>query len=191
MVEFPTDAALYLDPKTREPIVPDNFSVARAVRISASYPYFFPPVGGLLDARTQKEALFVDGGVTSAMPLFVFDKRSPAHPTWGFHLHGGLTASEGEVTYHSIGGIGWPVEMLEGILDAAMNALDSFEERRFASRVVAIPTGGVSTLNFNLSEAEKEYLYGSGLAAARAFFASGPTGENSFGERPPGQAVAA
>jgi NTE family protein len=189
MVEFPAEAGSYLDAKTREPIVPDDFPVARAVRISASYPYFFPPVGGLLDSRTGKEAVFVDGGVTSAMPLFVFDKRSPAHPTWGFHLHGGRTASEGDVPYRSIGGIGWPVEMLEGILDTAMNALDSFEERRFAKRVVPIPTGGVSTLNFNLSDAEKAYLYESGLASARAFFASGPTGENSFGERPPAQAL--
>ncbi|HEX5223757.1 MAG TPA: patatin-like phospholipase family protein [Solirubrobacteraceae bacterium] len=189
MVEFPTDAGSYLEARTREPIVPDDFPVARAVRISASYPYFFPPVGGLLDSRTRNEAVFVDGGVASAMPLFVFDRRSPAHPTWGFHLHGGLTASESDVPHHPIGGIGWPVQMLEGILDTAMNALDSFEERRFAKRVVAIPTGGVSTLNFNLGDREKAYLYESGLTAARAFFASGPTGENSFGERPPAQAV--
>jgi NTE family protein len=191
MVEFPRDTALYLDAQTREPIVPDDFSVARAVRISASYPYFFPPVGGLLDAHTETKALFVDGGVASAMPLFVFDERSPQHPTWGFHLHGGRTAAESDVPHRSIGGLGWPVEMLEGILDTAMNALDSFEERRFAKRVVPIPTGAVSTLNFNLDDQEKAYLYESGLAAARTFFAAGPTGENSFGETPPAQSVTA
>ena len=31
MVEFPADTGLYLDARTRQPLVPDDFSVARAV----------------------------------------------------------------------------------------------------------------------------------------------------------------
>jgi hypothetical protein len=49
---------------------------------------------------------------------------------------------------------------------------------------LAIPTGEVSTLNFSLSAGEKEYLYDSRLKAAQAFFASSPTGENSYGKVP-------
>jgi NTE family protein len=186
MVEFPRQLALYLDPHSREPIDPDSFEVYRAVRVSAGYPYFFPPVRGLLDSHTGKEGVFVDGGVTSAFPVFVFDRPEPAHPTWGFHLHGGRDASETEAGYRAIGGLEWPVEMLEAILDTSMNALDTFTLQRFASRVVPIPTGEVSTLNFNLSAQEKAYLYDSGLAAARAFFANAPQGENSFGVKPAG-----
>lgn len=184
MVEFPGDLGLYLDASTREPVDPDGFPVYLAVRISAGYPYFFPPVGGLLDAHTQEQGVFVDGGVASAFPVFVFDEPRPAHPTWGFHVHGGNDASESEATYRRIGGLEWPKDMLEGILETSMNALDKFQLRRFATRVVPIPTGAVSTLNFNLSAQEKEYLYDSGLKAARAFFAGSPSGENSYGARP-------
>jgi NTE family protein len=184
MVAFPGDLVLYLDARTREPIDPDAFPVYRAVRISAGYPYFFPPLRGLLDSRTGKEGVFVDGGVTSAFPVFVFDSPNPEHPTWGFHLHGGISATENEPSYREIGGLEWPKEMLEAILDTSMNALDQFELRRFASRVIPIPTGAVSTLNFNLSEQEKAYLYESGLTAAREFFAHAPSGENSYGVKP-------
>lgn len=182
-VAFPHDLILYQDEHGR-PIDPDGFPLYKAVRISASYPFFFPPVRGLWDRSTEKEGVFVDGGVASAFPLFVFDKPQPQHPTWGFHLHAGFDAKEEQPSHRDIGGVTWPKEMLEGILDTAMNALDKFEAQRFASRVIPIPTGAVSTLNFNLSSSEKEYLYDSGLDAARAFFATAPAGENSYGKVP-------
>ncbi len=185
MVRFPDDVALYQD-KHGKPLDPEEFPVAKAVRISAGYPYFFPPTGGLFDRFTKKEGVFVDGGVAAAFPVFVFDKREPQHPTWGYHLHGGLDAKENEPSYRKIGGIEWPKQMLEGILDTAMNALDKFTEQRFESRVIPIPTGEVSTLNFNLSVKEKEYLYDSGLNAAKEFFGSPRPPENSYGELPSG-----
>jgi NTE family protein len=75
--------------------------------------------------------------------------------------------------------------MLEGILDTSMNALDKFEARRFEGRVIAIPTGAVSTLNFNLSAREKEELYDAGFDAASRFFTNPPKPpENSFGQIP-------
>jgi NTE family protein len=181
MVVFPRDVALYRDQNGMQ-YVPDDFPVAKAVRISAGYPYFFPPTGGLWDRSTNEQGVFVDGGVTAAFPVFVFDTPAPKHPTWGFHLHGGLDATENEATYRKIGGIEWPKQMLEGILDAAMNALDKFSEQRFESRVIPIPTGGVSTLNFNLSAEEKTYLFDSGLQAARKFFEGEPKPLNSYGK---------
>lgn len=124
----------------------------------------------------------MDGGIAAAFPVFVFDKPQPRHPTWGFHLHGGLDAKENEVVYRKISGIEWPKQMLEGILDTAMNALDKFSERRFEQRVIAIPTGRVSTLNFELTATEKRYLYDSGFEAAKEFFAAGPRPQNSYGQ---------
>lgn len=180
MVVFPRDVELYSD-RHGSPFDPDDFSVAKAVRISASYPYFFPPVGGMWDRFTGKQGVFVDGGVTSAFPIFVFDKRDSERPTWGFHLHGGLDGKENEASYRKIGGVEWPIQMLEGILDAAMNALDKFAEQSFQSRVIPIPTGEVSTLNFNLSAKEKKYLYDSGLEAAQRFFAGSSTRRSSQG----------
>ena len=183
MVVFPEDLALYQDEQA-EPFDPDAFPVFRAVRISAGFPYFFPPVGGLWDRSTKKQGVFVDGGVTSGFPVFVFDKPDPQHPTWGFELHSGFDARQAEPAYRHIGGIEWPKQMLEGILESAINSLDKFELRRFASRVIPIPTGSVSVLNFNLSAEEKEYLYRSGFDAAKAFFEKQPAPENSYGRLP-------
>jgi NTE family protein len=190
MVEFPSDVALYRDAKGRA-LEPDRFPIYKAVRVSAGFPYFFPPVGELYDSSSKKQGVLVDGGVVSAFPLFVFDKPEPQHPTWGFHLHGGFDVAETEPSHHDIGGLEWPLQMLTGILETAMNAHDKFEEKRFYSRVIPIPTGGVSTLNFSLSDKEKEYLYDAGLKAARQFFAARRQPENSYGKQltaPPARA---
>ncbi len=185
IVTFPDEVALYRDDQD-EPLEPAAFPVAKAVRISAGYPYFFPPIGGMWDRQTGREAVFVDGGVGSSLPLYVFDKPEPQHPTWGFHLHGGRDASETQPAEHKIGGPTWSLEMLEAVLDTAMNALDKFELHRFPGRVIPIPTGAVSTLNFNLTKTEKEELYNSGFDAAEGFFAQQPAPENTFGKVPPG-----
>jgi hypothetical protein len=57
MVEFPRDVELYQD-KGGKPFDKDTFPIAKAVRISAGYPYFFQPVGGLWDRFTKKEGVF-------------------------------------------------------------------------------------------------------------------------------------
>lgn len=189
LVRFPEEAGLYED--GGRAISPDDLPVYIAVRISAGFPYFFPPVRRLRDAASNTEGVFVDGGVGSAFPVYVFDKPQPQHPTWGFHLHGGLAATENQPVEHAIGGPTWPVQMLEAILDTAMNALDNVELQRFADRVVPIPTGAVSTLNFNLSAAEKEYLYDSGYKSAKAFFSAPHAAENSYGKEPAQQSAGA
>ena len=188
MVVFPRDVGLYEDEGGRQ-LVPDEFPIWKAVRISAGYPYFFPPVGGMRDRTTHKDAVLVDGGVASAFPVFVFDKPDPRHPTWGFHLHGGLDAKEGEPSHHDIGGVTWPVQMLEAILDTAMNALDKFELDKFGDRVIPIPTGKVATLNFNLTDPEKKYLYDSGYQAAEEFFSRKPRPINAYGKLPAAMAA--
>jgi hypothetical protein len=58
--------------------------------------------------------------------------------------------------------------MVKDIIDTAINALDDFELKTFPERVIAIPTGNVSTLNFALSEADKKFLFDSGYTTAKA-----------------------
>jgi NTE family protein len=181
MVVFPEDAALYLD-DAGKPYVPENFPIADAVRISAGYPYFFPPIA-MKDAATGKEGVLVDGGVASAYPVFLFDKEEPKHPTWGFRLYGGSPPEQ--TPYQPIHGPAWPIDMLKGVLETSMNALDKLEMKAFGPRTISIPTGGVSTLNFQLSKAERELLYGNGRKAAEEFFAANPTGRNMYGAVPP------
>lgn len=186
MVVFPQDAALYLD-EERRPLVPDEFPIADAVRISAGFPYFFPPLR-LRDARTQQLGVLVDGGVTSAYPVFVFDREDARHPTWGFRLYAGDPPER--PSYTPIRGFRWPLDMLKAIVDTSVNALDMFELKAFGPRTIAIPTGDIETLDFALTAAEKQALYDAGYASAKAFFDSRPDGRNTFGTVPANIATA-
>ncbi|MGO9320124.1 MAG: patatin-like phospholipase family protein [Solirubrobacteraceae bacterium] len=180
MVVFPEDVALYVD-EHGKPLVPEEFPIAEAVRISAGYPYFFPPLS-LLDGHTKKPGVLVDGGVVSAFPVFLFDTPTPQHPTWGFRLYGG--SGPEKPTYTAIEGPLWPVDMLEAIVDTSMNALDKLEMIAFGPRTISIPTGDIPTLDFALTDAQKEELYNNGRNAAQEFFAAKPDGHNTFGAVP-------
>jgi len=182
MVVFPQDVTLYVD-EDGKPLVPDEFPIADAVRISAGFPYFFPPLR-LRDGQTKKEGVLVDGGVTSAFPIFLFDKPDPKHPTWGFRLYGG-TGPE-KPSYTEIDGPLWPVDMLKAIVDTSINALDKLEMVAFQPRTISIPTGDVPTLDFSLSDEQKKELYDFGYEAAKKFFEAKPDGVNTFGAVPAG-----
>ncbi|HVS28214.1 MAG TPA: patatin-like phospholipase family protein [Solirubrobacteraceae bacterium] len=183
IVVFPDDVGMYEDDSGR-PLEPAEFPIADAVRISAGYPFFFPPVK-LRDRATKRDGVLVDGGVASAFPVFLFDRAAPRHPTWGFRLHSGEGAER--PASREIAGLDWPVDMAGAVLDTAMNAFDRHELLAFGDRTVSIPTGSVPTLSFALSRADQEFLYRSGYEAARAFFAAHPSGRNNFGEVPAGQ----
>jgi NTE family protein len=180
MVVFPEDVALYVD-QHGNALDPKTFPIADAVRISAGFPYFFPPLS-LIDGHTGKPGVLVDGGVASAFPIFLFDVPVPQHPTWGFRLFGGKAPAQ--PSYTAIAGPLWPIDMLKAIVDTSMNALDKLEMIAFKPRTISIPTGDVPTLDFALTEAQKNELYDSGHTAAQEFFARHPDGHNTFGAVP-------
>lgn len=180
MVVFPDDVGLYVDEHDR-PLTPESFPIADAVRISAGFPYFFPP-RSLRDATTRKPGVLVDGGVASPYPIFLFDHPQPAHPTWGFRLFAGTSPQK--PSYTKISGPLWPIDMLKAIVDTSTNALDKFEEKEYHPRTVSLPTGDVSTLDFALTAEQKHFLYDSGYQAAKAFFDAHPTGVNTYGAVP-------
>jgi NTE family protein len=180
MVVFPDDVGHYVDDKG-QPLKPSEFPIADAVRISAGFPYFFPPLK-LRDAQTRKEGVLVDGGVCSPFPVFLFDKPEPEHPTWGFRLFAGSDPKK--PSYTDISGLLWPVDMLKAIVDTSTNALDGFELKAFGPRTISLPTGDIATLDFALTDAQKKELYDFGYNAAKAFFDAKPTGVNTFGAIP-------
>jgi NTE family protein len=180
LVVFPDDVGLYED-EDGAPLRPEEFPIAEAVRVSAGYPYFFPPLG-LRDRATGRDAVLVDGGVASAFPVFLFDRPRPVRPTWGFRLHAGMGAER--PSQRDIGGLDWPVDMAWAVLDTAMNAFDARDVLAFGDRVVSIPTGDVETLDFAFSAEQQDFLYAAGHEAAAVFFAGHPSGRNSLGEVP-------
>ncbi len=177
MVVFPDDAPTFLD-EQGQPYTADGFPIALAVRISAGYPGFFPPIP-LLDARTGTRGALVDGGITSSFPVFLFDDPAPTRPTWAFRLYGGEPPER--PPDNPIKGLLWPIDMVKDVIDTAINALDDFELKTFGDRVIGLPTGAVPTLDFSLSQADKQFLFTSGHDAAKQFFDGHPRAVNRFG----------
>ncbi|MGD0725371.1 MAG: patatin-like phospholipase family protein [Spirochaetia bacterium] len=137
-------------------IEPDEFSVARAVRMSMSIPLFFRP---------QKVAgsLFVDGGILSNFPIWLFDAAGrPRWPTFGFKLVEPESA-EPQPSRRLL-------EFSRAILDTMKNAHDKMTvEDVDMERTIAIPTLGVKTTQFDLSAEQRDRLYQSGLDTATRF----------------------
>ncbi|XEC92865.1 patatin-like phospholipase family protein [Paenibacillus tarimensis] len=158
-------------------IQPNRLEVAKAVRMSASIPYFFDPVilkekklrshVGKLQ-RPRKSAYIVDGGLLSNFPLWLFDEeehnRNNAIPVIGYQLVG-----KNKNEPRTIRG---PITMLQAIFETMMQAHDErYIEKENRERTIKIPTLGISTTQFNLSPEASERLFEAGRVAAATFFA--------------------
>lgn len=149
---------------------PDNLDVARAVRMSMSIPFFFEPVK-LKDKETGEVSYIVDGGILSNFPVWLFDTEGeePKWPTFGFKL-----VEEGEEdpdkVRHTIKG---PITLLAALFSTMMDAHDAryIADQDFV-RTIAIPTLGVKTTDFHITQDKCSELYESGRRAAEEFFST-------------------
>ncbi len=151
-------------------IEPGSFPIARAVRMSASIPYFFEPV--ILRDKKRVPIYVVDGGLLSNFPLWLFDGVGPnvkpdassrLTPTVGFQLVG-----RNAMVPRRVSG---PFTMLYALFATMMEAHDERyieDENRF--RTIKIPTLGIRTTQFELTREESMGLYESGLRAGRKYF---------------------
>lgn len=148
---------------------PGGLEVALAVRMSMSYPFFFKPVI-LEDSQRLEKHWIVDGGMLSNFPIQLFDSppgQSPSWPTIGFLLS--EPGSE-EPAHVRIQGL---VSMIQAILRTMLTAHDRKAlEEADKERIVRIPTGKVSTLDLNLSEADQKWLYDQGYRVAKQFLSA-------------------
>lgn len=154
---------------------PSSFDVARAVRMSASIPYFFDPViiryataDTAKVSRKKMNAYIVDGGLLSNFPLWLFEQdRDPGTrqmvPVVGFNLVG-----KNEQRPHHIRGI---FSMLEAIFETMLSARDErYIEQINRYRTIKIPTLGVRNTQFHLTNEESMRLYDAGYEAGMKFF---------------------
>lgn len=146
-------------------IKPEDLNVASAIRMSMSIPFFYEPIK-LKNMKTNQESYIVDGGILSNFPVWLFDSsREPEWPTFGFKL---VEPEEG-----SPNNIRGPISLLAALFSTMSEAHDAryIEDADFV-RTVAIPTLGVKTTEFDLSQEKSEALYQSGREAAEKFFNS-------------------
>ncbi len=169
LLVLPRDAAeLGLDPA--------GLDVARAVRMSMSIPIFFEPVS-VVNERTKREHVIVDGAVLSNYPVWLFDAehgQEPAWPTFGLlavdpdpksPIGQRLPAPE-----RGRRGAGDFVRYAKAMADALMETHDRLyvREEDFA-RTIAIPTLGMTTTAFDITYDDKAALHQSGRDAAARF----------------------
>ncbi|ASA23148.1 patatin-like phospholipase family protein [Paenibacillus donghaensis] len=160
-------------------ISPERFEVAKAVRMSCSIPYFFDPVRLRLrgeSARgksfTEQFVYMVDGGLLSNFPLWLFEEKPGglkshgslyAVPTVGYRLVGAT-----EPQPHRIQG---PFSMLQAMFSTMLSAHDErYIEQEKIVRTVKVPALGISTTQFEITPAQSDDLFASGMKAGTDFF---------------------
>jgi NTE family protein len=168
MLVLPADLANYKLPGTDQPIAPDEFKIADAVRMSMSIPFFFQPV--LLESvDTGVMCTIVDGGLLSNFPVWLFDiDAQVTRPTFGFHLTGGKGIGGGLARV--VKALGWPVQLGTEMFHTATEAWDArFMSNSTVVRTCPVPAGNVGTTDFTLSEADQQQLIEGGKQAANSF----------------------
>lgn len=147
---------------------PDEQPVADAVTASACIPLLFEP-----RHLTSKggDIRLVDGGLLSQYPITIFDQPSQERVRWPTL---GIRLSARETDRPIVHSTRPPFELMVALVETMMNGWDArhIEDAGSAARTIFVDTGFVSSLNFDLSAAEKAKLIAVGRQAATAFLAT-------------------
>lgn len=159
MLVLPRDMADY-------GVDPDDVDVARAVRMSASLPYFYQPVTQYYPTpRGGFRSYIVDGGLLSNFPVWLFDVDGmPPWPTFGFAL---VSPQQGRPNR-----IRGPVSFSGALIATMLEAHDAlYLDEADSVRTIRVPTKGVRATDFDLTLEQRRQLFQSGVDAAERFFA--------------------
>ncbi len=148
-------------------MVPEKFSIARAVRMSSSLPYFFEPIR-IYDGKGEP-SIFVDGGVLSNFPIWLFMKKKAMRldrPVIGFNLTPNLDKLPPNKITNA-------VDMFTSLFKTMRTAHDMrYISEEHAKSIVFIPVDNISTIDFELKDEEKEALILLGKEKTDRFFKS-------------------
>jgi len=162
LIVFPDDLQRVYHMESRE------FSVAKAVRMSAGFPFFFVP--SKLHANTGITSQLVDGGLLSNFPLWVMSSESSRlkRPILGVKL----VNKSGEVTQKKIK---TAFDMCEALISTMKTAHDSrYLAKSEQHNVIVIPSGYNETLNLHIPLEKRQLLVQNGKTAAAAFLTNWP-----------------
>ncbi|PYF03054.1 patatin-like phospholipase family protein [Ureibacillus chungkukjangi] len=142
MVVIPDDLASYgIDWRT--------FSVAKALRMSCGIPFFFEPIK--LEDRSG-ECIFVDGGILSNFPLWIFENGNKQRPIIGMKLSNPREDMPPQKINNGL-------NLFEALFSTMKNAHDErYISRRHERNIVFIPVEKYSATQFDLDEETKVAL---------------------------------
>jgi NTE family protein len=142
-------------------IEPNSFSIARAIRMSCSLPYFFEPVRLKVERETD---IIVDGGVLSNFPIWLFDEDNRERPVIGIQLSHKME----ELPKHKIGNA---IQLFTALFETMKDAHDArYISKKHKKDIIFIPTPGVAATEFSLTETKKRQLMKQGGECAAKFF---------------------
>jgi NTE family protein len=143
-------------------INPMKFSIAKAVRMSISIPFYFKPVQF---AHRDGISYIVDGAVSCNFPINIFDVEGlPRWPTIGFKF------DSPEISNTKQG----KTDPISFLFDIA-NTLSAEKNREWLKdknlvRTILIPTDGVEPTDFNISKRRSVQLFKAGYKSASKFY---------------------
>lgn len=149
-------------------IDPDYFSVARAIRMSAGYPYFFMPK--YISGKAGAESIMVDGGLLSSYPLWIFDKPNEQNlrPVLGVKLSDDV----GDAVPRKI-------KNVVGMSHAMFSTMKQAHDIRYVTlshqkNTIFIPIKDVETTNFHINTQTISKLIKLGETNTSEFLTSWP-----------------
>ncbi|WP_017726990.1 patatin-like phospholipase family protein [Halalkalibacterium ligniniphilum] len=136
-------------------INPQSFSIAHAVRMSCSVPYFFEPVKLYNRKKGGERSYVVDGGILSNFPLWVFSGERDGtlrRPVLGFQLKPELD----EIPPNEIKNA---IDLYQSLFVTMRQAHDlRYISKKHAKNIVFIPVDNVTSTDFNLDQEQKKVL---------------------------------
>src|SRR5699024_5566136 len=127
------------------------FRVATAVRMSASFPYFFMPKQ--IMGKKKKKSYIVDGGLLSNFPLWIFRKgNKDARPVLGITLSEALEDQQPNDIKNAL-------DMLQAIFQSMLRAHDArYISKSMESNIIFIPVKNIRTTDLSISDEQKQLL---------------------------------
>lgn len=151
-------------------INPHTFSVAKAVRMSASYPYLFAPQ--TITGADNKTSLLIDGGILSNFPLWIFqnnqDNQKELRPVLGITLSDSLENIVPAKINNSL-------DMLHALFNTMILAHDArYISKTKETNIIFIPVKHIKSTQLKLTDEDKAALIHLGKEKSTEFLKSWP-----------------
>ncbi|SDH47343.1 patatin-like phospholipase family protein [Alteribacillus bidgolensis] len=151
------------DDLVRYNMTPNDLKISTAVMMSASMPFFFRPV--IWKTKDDHKSYILDGGLLSNFPIWIFDVPNPRFPTFGFRF------VKEEINIGSV--IPTPIHLFKNIFKTMMQAHDlRYINEETKERTIQIPTGNITSTDFDLTDEDITFLYQSGYVSAKKFLSN-------------------
>ncbi|WP_328497893.1 patatin-like phospholipase family protein [Streptomyces sp. NBC_00414] len=157
----------------------DDQSVADAVRMSLSIPFYFQPCT-LTHGETGQDSVIVDGGVLSNFPVDVFDRTDGAKSRWrtiGVRILPDLPAGIAQLFPVPVLRLFPLLQLLQQVVTTAIvgNDQSHLDRPGIRDRTIAVDLPALGVTDFGLTPAQRQEAFRLGRQAAESYVQRCPT----------------